>query len=30
MKKVLCFGELLLRISPAANEDLAENPMLVL
>ena len=27
MKKVFCFGELLLRISPAANKDLAENPM---
>jgi len=27
MKKVLCFGELLLRISPAPNKDLAENPM---
>ena len=29
MKKVLCFGELLLRISPSANEELAQNPMLV-
>jgi 2-dehydro-3-deoxygluconokinase len=29
MKKVLCFGELLLRISPSTNEELAENPMLV-
>jgi 2-dehydro-3-deoxygluconokinase len=27
MKKIFCFGELLLRISPAANKDLAENPM---
>jgi len=25
----LCFGELLLRISPSANEELAQNPMLV-
>lgn len=29
MKKIFCFGELLLRISPAANEDVAERPMLV-
>jgi 2-dehydro-3-deoxygluconokinase len=29
MKKIFCFGELLLRISPAANEDVAEKPMLV-
>ena len=27
MKKIFCFGELLLRISPAANNDLAANPM---
>ena len=27
MKKVLCFGELLLRISPAVEEDITENPM---
>lgn len=27
MKKVFCFGELLLRISPAANKDLSANPM---
>jgi 2-dehydro-3-deoxygluconokinase len=29
MKKIFCFGELLLRISPAANEDMANKPMLV-
>lgn len=29
MKKIFCFGELLLRISPAANAELAERPMLV-
>ncbi len=29
MKKIFCFGELLLRLSPSANEDLAEQPMLV-
>lgn len=29
MKKIFCFGELLLRISPAPNEDMAEKPMLV-
>ncbi len=29
MKKIFCFGELLLRISPAANEDVAEKPMLL-
>ncbi|MDB5193588.1 MAG: PfkB protein [Segetibacter sp.] len=29
MKKVLCFGELLLRISPSTNENLAERPMLL-
>ncbi len=29
MKKILCFGELLLRISPSSNEELAQNPMLV-
>lgn len=29
MKKIFCFGELLLRISPAANADLAERPMQV-
>lgn len=29
-KKVLCFGELLLRISPASNEDMTEkNPMIL-
>ena len=29
-KKVLCFGELLLRISPAPHEDVAEKqPMLL-
>ena len=27
MKKILCFGELLLRISPSAGEDLADRPM---
>lgn len=27
MKKVFCFGELLLRISPAVDEDITENPM---
>ena len=27
MKKVLCFGELLLRISPAVDDDITENPM---
>ena len=27
MKKVLSFGELLLRISPAVDDDIAENPM---
>lgn len=29
MKKVLCFGELLFRISPAANSDIAHNPMML-
>lgn len=29
MKKIFCFGELLLRISPATNAELAERPMLV-
>lgn len=29
MKKILCFGELLLRISPAASEDIAERPMIL-
>jgi 2-dehydro-3-deoxygluconokinase len=29
MKKVCCFGELLLRISPAANEQLADKPMIL-
>lgn len=29
MKKIFCFGELLLRLSPAANADLAEQPMQV-
>lgn len=29
MKKIFCFEELLLRISPAANTELAERPMLV-
>lgn len=29
MKKIFCFGELLFRISPAANEDIADNPMML-
>lgn len=29
MKKIFCFGELLLRISPSANADMAAQPMLV-
>ncbi|MEI6946018.1 sugar kinase [Paraflavisolibacter sp. H34] len=29
MNKICCFGELMLRISPAANDALAENPMMV-
>jgi 2-dehydro-3-deoxygluconokinase len=29
MKKVLCFGELLLRISPSSNAELADQPMLL-
>jgi 2-dehydro-3-deoxygluconokinase len=29
VKKVFCFGELLFRISPAANEDIADNPMML-
>lgn len=29
MKKIFCFGELLLRISPAANDALADNPMML-
>jgi 2-dehydro-3-deoxygluconokinase len=29
VKKIFCFGELLLRISPAANAELADRPMLL-
>lgn len=29
MKKVFCFGELLFRISPAASDDIAHNPMML-
>ena len=29
MKKIFCFGELLFRISPAANDAIANNPMML-